>query len=216
MSKNKGNKKPEAAAKKTTPNKPAAVEAPAAAVEAPVTPAPETAPAAPAPAANEATCKTCGRTAPKKEFIIASNGAICKDHDTCIAYKKAHPEATGKSLADKAAAAIANAAAKPAKKKGEPKKSGPTCRDRVREFIKDRTEFTVTEIAELLQTNMNNASTTVNLLITRPGNNHLPIPFKMDKAKGKGVYVSTVVTPEQAAVDAEIKEKGHLGEAPAA
>ena len=150
---------------------------------------------------NQATCKTCGRTADRKEFIIPSSGQpICMEHAKCVAYLRANPKPQKSIIVNLAAAAVARAKTKPKTAKTSTEPKGPTCRDKVREFIKDRTRFSVSEIAELLSTNMNNASTTVNLLITRPGAIHMPIPFKMDKNLGKGIYVTTAPAAVEPAV----------------
>lgn len=136
-------------------------------------------------------CPVCKSHQPAKKMdktSIAGQG-MCKDAKACKERKDALPKV---SLKDKAKAAADKAKTSTTKAPKAAKLSAPkapSARDKVKEFINGKTEFTVQQIADLLATNYNNASTTVSLLITRPGTAE-PIPFHMDKAKGKGVYVA--------------------------
>jgi hypothetical protein len=125
-------------------------------------------------------CKVCSRTVPVESTWKLGDDWICKNDDgTCE-----------KDI--KSQAVRATAAAQAPKKSGGKKKSkrtGPTARELVISYIDGLTSFTVEEIAELLDTNRNNAATTINLLITRPSKNIGPIPFKRT---GKGVYETTL------------------------
>jgi hypothetical protein len=137
--------------------------------------------AAPTPTyqVNSLTCAICGKEITKAQAFITSNGAMCKDSKDCHSTKNAGIKEKAKAITQQAK----QLKSKVAKVKTD---KSPTSRDLVRNFISDKESFTVAEIAELLNTNIKNASVTISLLITRPGT-AAPIPFT---PTGKGLYSS--------------------------
>lgn len=74
------------------------------------------------------------------------------------------------------------------------KRMGLTSREKVRAFLKKGVIFTIAEIAEMLNTNSQNASTTVGLLKTRPGSGHTPL--KIEKT-GEGRQYRVIQASEK-------------------
>lgn len=90
---------------------------------------------------------------------------------------------------------------KPAKKTSKPKADrGPTSRDRVREFLSEGKEFTMDEVATLIDTSKSNASVTVNLLKSRPGNGYTPLV--LDKTEGGKLKVTQASVKVEASAEA--------------
>lgn len=126
-------------------------------------------------------CGSCGKAIPKTSAFSMPSALgtefICREDCTATI------DAQVRRITAKQEEKLATKGTRKSGKKST--RTGPTKRDLVLAHIADLSTFTVEEVARLLDTNMNNAATTVNLLITRPAANHGPIPFART---GKGTY----------------------------
>jgi len=160
-------------------------------------------------------CQNCKQAVPKaaayKMFDGLDTTYICQTDCTTDIASQVRRETAKVENKPKAA---------PKSRSKQSTRSGPTKREQVLHYIADVNVFTVEDIASLLDTNMNNAATTVNLLITRPAANFGPIPFHRT---AKGVYTRNgfeqpnppVEAKDKAAIVDQVNPHGQTAYTPA-